>query len=130
MDNLYLLLYFPILCSHFFLFHGCRLYGSLYQLFHETKRYHPGNAKEDRLYYGGLDPACVVLDDTGRLIKSAYSKECLRGVDYAILTFFGIAWLLSVPLFFILGMILKFENYNKLLPPFFMLLAIPEIDND
>lgn len=108
----YIIVLFPLYIPIFVLFHCSRLYGSLYQLFNETKRYHQSNAAEDRLYYGALDPACVVLDDTGRLIKSAYSKECLRGVDYAILTFFGIAWLLSVPLFFILGMILKLKKFQ------------------
>lgn len=91
----------------FVLFHGCRLYGTLYQLFHETKRYHPGNDAEERLYLGGLDPACVDQDDNGRLIKNAYSKKCLREVDYAIWTLFGIAWVLSVPIFLFFGMTLK-----------------------
>ena len=98
----------------FVLFHWCRVIGSLYQLFYNTKRYHQGNAAEDRLYYGGLDSACVDLDDTGRLIKSAFSYECVRGVDYAIWTFFGIAWTFSVPIFLVFGMILKFKHKKRL----------------
>ena len=76
----------------FVLFHWSRLLGSLYQLFNTTKRYHPGSAAEDLLYYGGLNPACIDLDKTGRLIKNAYARECVREIDYAIWAFYGLAW--------------------------------------
>ena len=106
---------FPFYVLIFVLFHGCRLYGSLYQLFHKTERYHSGSFAEERLYFGGLDPACVDLDESGRLIKNGYSKECLREVDYAIFTFFGIAWVLSVIIFLYFGKILQFKHHKKLL---------------
>ena len=94
--------FYVLLFAHVFIFvsfHGCRLYGSLYQLFHETERYHSGNLTEEGLYLGGLNPACIDIDEFGRLIKTAYSKECVREVDYAIWTFFGLAWVFSIPIF-------------------------------
>ena len=92
----------------FVLFHCSRLYGSLYQLFHKTERRHSGNLTEEGIYFGGLNPACIDIDESGRLIKTAYSNECVRGVDYAIWTFFGMAWILSLPMYRYVGRILKF----------------------
>ena len=77
----YVYFMFPFYVLIFVLFHGCRLYGSLYQLFHETERYHSGTFVEERLYLGGLDPACVDLDKSGRLIKMRILRNvCVRSI--------------------------------------------------
>lgn len=80
----YIIVLFSLYVPIFVLFHCSRLYGSLYQLFNETKRYHQGNAAEDRLYYGGLDPACLDLHfyflnfNTGGWSLWSRKIDCLR----------------------------------------------------
>ena len=51
-------------------------------------------------FYGGLDPACVgEMDSDGRFVKTAFTKGCLRGVDYVILVVYALLGLASIPIF-------------------------------
>ena len=51
-------------------------------------------------FYGGLDPACVgEMDLDGRFVKTAFTKGCLRGVDYAILVVYALLGIASIPIF-------------------------------
>jgi len=103
----------PFYVLIFVLFHTSRLYGSQYQLFNETERYHPGDVSEEGLYKGGVNPACVDIDANGQLIKNLFSTECLQGVDYAIVAFFGIASVLSLTIMFNFGIQLIANSQAK-----------------
>ena len=56
---------------------------------------------DPQIFYGGLDPACVgEMDSDGRFVKTAFTNECLREVDYAILAVYTLLGLASIPVFY------------------------------
>ena len=61
----------------FFAFHVLRMYGSIYQLFHEKVRSHKPD--ETKKYYGGIDFDCLKTDADGFLTKTPWNENSLGG---------------------------------------------------